>query len=82
MFLSLSVYGFMTIRIDGARRVVGLTGNDSKCEILVKELGLHGAINYKNEDVLARIQELCPEGVDIYFDNVGGTISDLIIRQV
>ncbi|CAG0881455.1 unnamed protein product [Darwinula stevensoni] len=69
-------------KLDGARRVIGLTGSDPKCEILVKELGLHGAINYKTENILARIQELCPEGVDVYFDNVGGTISDLIIRQM
>jgi NADPH-dependent curcumin reductase CurA len=55
-------------------RVVGIAGQDSKCRWLTGELGFDAAINYKTEDVGARLTETCPKGIDIYFDNVGGQI--------
>jgi NADPH-dependent curcumin reductase CurA len=58
-------------------RVVGLAGTDDKCAWLTGELGFDAAINYKTcGDYKAAISEACPEGVDLYFDNVGGDILD------
>lgn len=56
-------------------RVVGIAGSDEKCRWLTDELGFDAAINYKTcGDYLTAIQQACPDGVDIYFDNVGGEI--------
>ena len=60
------------LRILGCR-VIGIAGGVEKCNFIQK-LGCETAIDYKHEDVAARIAELCPEGMDIYFDNVGGEI--------
>ena len=59
-------------KIEGLR-VVGMAGGPKKCAI-VKDLGADEVIDYKNEDVPARIAQTCPGGMDIYFDNVGGEI--------
>lgn len=53
--------------------VIGIAGGPEKCAI-VKDLGADAMIDYKNEDVPARIAEFCPNGMDIYYDNVGGEI--------
>ncbi len=57
-------------------RVVGIAGGPEKCSWITDELGLDAAINYRDERVGRRLRELCPAGVDVYFDNVGGTILD------
>lgn len=58
-------------------RVVGLAGSDEKCQWLTNELGFDEAINYKKcGDYEQAIKNVCPEGVDVYFDNVGGEIFD------
>ena len=69
-------------RLEGCSRVVGIAGTDEKCSILVQEMGFDAAINYKKGDVAEQLRELCPGGVDVYFDNVGGDISDTVISQV
>ena len=56
-------------------RVIGIAGGPSKCKWLVDELGVDAAIDYKSEDVEKRLNELCPDGINVYFDNVGGAIS-------
>jgi hypothetical protein len=66
-------------------RVVGMAGTDAKCRMLVDELGFDAAINYKgkNTEQLSReIAELCPKGVDIFFDNVGGEILDAALLNL
>ena len=57
-------------------KVVGIAGGQDKCKYITDELGLDGAIDYKNENIRARLKELCPKGIDVYFDNVGGEILD------
>jgi len=64
-------------KIKGAR-VVGIAGTEEKCEYLLNELGFDAAINYKKEDVSSALEKACPNGIDIYFDNVGGSISDAV----
>jgi len=57
-------------------RAIGIAGGPEKCRYLTGELGLDAAIDYKGEDVAARLGQLCPKGIDVYFDNVGGDILD------
>ena len=61
-------------KIEGAQKVVGIAGGPEKCAYIVQELGFDEAIDYKNESVAARLRETCPDGIDLYFDNVGGSI--------
>ena len=64
-------------------RVVGIAGDDAKVKYLLDELNFDTAINYKTTpDLDIAIDEACPSGVDVYFDNVGGEISDAVISQI
>ncbi len=63
-------------------RTVGIAGGPAKCSWLTSDCGLDAAIDYKSEDVEERLRELCPEGVDLYFDNVGGGILDAVLGQI
>ncbi len=56
--------------------VIGIAGSTQKCQWLVDELGFDGAINYREEDVAARVKDLCPDGINVFYDNVGGEILD------
>ncbi|XP_069773421.1 prostaglandin reductase 2 isoform X3 [Narcine bancroftii] len=69
-------------RIEGCSRVVGICGTDEKCRILVCEMGFDAAINYKKDNIAEKLLEFCPAGVDSYFDNIGGHISDNVISQM
>jgi NADPH-dependent curcumin reductase len=57
-------------------RAVGIAGGEEKCRHIVEELGFDAAIDYKSEDVLRSLRQHCPNGIDVYFDNVGGEILD------
>lgn len=66
---------------DGAR-VIGIAGGPAKVEYLTSELGFDAAIDYKNDDVGVRLRELAPDGVDVFFDNVGGPILDAVLDNL
>ncbi|WP_273126210.1 NADP-dependent oxidoreductase [Bacillus weihaiensis] len=69
-------------KIKGAR-VVGIAGSEEKISFLKDELNFDEVINYRTtEDMKAEIEKTCPNGVDVYFDNVGGEISDAIFTQL
>lgn len=64
-------------------RAVGIAGADDKIAYLTDELGFDGAFNYKTvSDYYAKLKELCPKGIDVYFDNVGGEITDAVFRLI
>ena len=63
-------------------RVVGIAGGKEKCALLTQELGFDGAIDYKNEDVVAGLKRECPKGVDVFFDNVGGATFDAVLPSI
>lgn len=64
-------------------KVVGITGSDEKVDLLTSTFSFDQAINYKTtSDLKQDIREACPNGVDIYFDNVGGEISDAVLAQI
>ncbi|HET9791023.1 MAG TPA: NADP-dependent oxidoreductase [Candidatus Angelobacter sp.] len=60
-------------------RVVGIAGGPKKCAYVVKDLGFDACIDYKAEDVKKALQQHCPQGVNVYFDNVGGEILDAVL---
>lgn len=62
-------------------RVIGIAGGPKKCELL-GDLGCDGAIDYKNENVGERLDSLCPDGIDIYFDNVGGELLETCLDRL
>ena len=62
--------------------VVGIAGDQEKCDYCVNELGFDACINYKTEDVRKALRAACPDGVDVYFDNVGGDILDIVLTQI
>jgi NADPH-dependent curcumin reductase CurA len=63
-------------------RTVGIAGGPEKADDLHSLFGYDAAIDYKSEDVAARLREACPDGVDVYFDNVGGEISGAVHRRL
>lgn len=63
-------------------RVVGIAGGKDKCDFVVNELGFDACIDYKHEAVKDGLKAHCPNGVDIYFDNVGGEILDTVLTRI
>ena len=63
-------------------RAVGIAGSEAKCAWLTSELGFDAAINYRAEEVAGRLRETCPEGIHIYFDNVGGELLETALAQL
>jgi NADPH-dependent curcumin reductase CurA len=68
-------------KIQGCR-AVGIAGGAAKCKYLTEELGFDAAIDYKNEDVRVALTRHCPNGVNVFFDNVGGEILDMVLAQL
>jgi NADPH-dependent curcumin reductase len=63
-------------------RVVGIAGGTAKCDWVVKELGFDACVDYKGGTVKDGLKEHCPQGVDVYFDNVGGDILDTVLTRI
>jgi len=63
-------------------RVIGIAGTAEKCRWLTDDLGFDAAIDYRNDDVGAALDRHCPDGIDVYFDNVGGDILDLCLARI
>ena len=68
-------------RLSGAR-VIGIAGGPDKVRYLVDELGCEAGIDYKREDVAGRLGELAPDGVNVFFDNVGGELLDTVLDHI
>jgi NADPH-dependent curcumin reductase len=68
-------------KLKGAR-AVGIAGGPEKCRHVVEELGFDAAIDYKAGDVAKALHQNCPDGIDVYFDNVGGEILDAALAQL
>jgi NADPH-dependent curcumin reductase CurA len=63
-------------------RVIGIAGGEKKCRYLTETLKLDAAIDYKSEDIAARLDDLAPDHIDLYYDNVGGDILDLALERM
>ena len=68
-------------RVKGCR-VIGIAGGADKCRYIVDELGFDAAIDYKAEDVRAALEQHCPGGINVYFDNVGGSILEAVLSNL
>lgn len=68
-------------KADGLR-VIGVVGSDEKADWIVNELGFDGAINYKTDDIGAKLDELAPDGIDMYFENTGGPIQHRVFERM
>jgi NADPH-dependent curcumin reductase CurA len=62
--------------------VIGVAGSEEKCNWLTSDLGFDGAINYKTDDLDARLTQLAPKGIDMYFENTGGPIQQHVINHM
>jgi NADPH-dependent curcumin reductase CurA len=69
-------------KIKGAKKVIGIAGGPRKCAYAVDELGFDEMIDYKSDNVGARLREAAPDGIDLYFDNVGGEILDACLARL
>ena len=63
-------------------RAVGVAGSEAKCEHVVRELGFDACVNYKAGPLLPALQKACPDGIDVYFDNVGGDVLAAALKLV
>jgi len=73
--------GFVA-RALGADQVVGTAGGPAKCRLLTDRLGYTSAIDYKNDDVPALLDQFFPDGIDVFFDNVGGELLDQVLARI
>lgn len=69
-------------RIKGASRVVGIAGGPEKCAYVVDTLGFDAVIDYKAEEIGDAVRRECPDGIDLFFDNVGGEILDAALANL
>ncbi len=69
-------------RLAGAARVIGIAGGPVKGAYVVDELGADAAVDYRNDDVASRLRDLAPDGIDVFVDNVGGEVLDIVLEQI
>jgi NADPH-dependent curcumin reductase len=69
-------------RAKGAKKVVGIAGGPEKCAEVVEKYGFDECLDYREPDLVRRIRSACPDGVDLYFDNVGGEITDAVLVNI
>jgi len=69
-------------RLKGAGRVVGIAGGPEKCRWVTETLGFDAAVDYRTDHLAAALHRACPQGIDLYFDNVGGKILDVCLGQL
>jgi len=63
-------------------RVVGTAGSDEKCAFVTRDLGFDACINYRKEDLKTALETACPNGIDVYVDNVGGVTLEAVLRRI
>ncbi|WP_228702948.1 MDR family NADP-dependent oxidoreductase [Marinobacter gelidimuriae] len=63
-------------------RVIGVVGSQEKADWIINELGFDGAVNYKTDDLSAKLDELVPNGIDVYFENTGGPIQHYVFDRM
>lgn len=68
-------------KLKGAK-VIGIAGSPKKCQRLVEEFGFDTAIDYKNENIFDALKSACPDGIDLYFDNVGGQTLEAVLFRM
>ena len=78
---SVGIYAGQLAKASGCR-VIGIAGSDEKCREVVDSLGFDGCINYKNGNLLRDLKEMCPKGISLYFDNVGGHILEAVLVRM
>jgi hypothetical protein len=61
-------------------RAVGIAGGKAKCDYVVKELGFDACVDYKSDNLYEELKAACPDGIDCYFENVGGVVMDTVFR--
>jgi NADPH-dependent curcumin reductase CurA len=69
-------------KLKGASKVVGIAGGPAKCAYVVDELGFDAAVDYKEPNLALKLHDQCPNGINVYFDNVGGTILNAALGQL
>ena len=78
---SVGIFACQIARILGCK-VIGLSSSDEKCDWVEKHLGIDKCINYKGENFSKNLKEICPEGIDVYFDNVGGNLLEQTLYRM
>jgi NADPH-dependent curcumin reductase CurA len=63
-------------------RVVGVAGEPAKCEHVVRDLGFDACVSYKADDLAGALHAACPQGIDVYFENVGGAVLDAVLPLI
>jgi NADPH-dependent curcumin reductase CurA len=76
--------GSMAVQIAKAMdcRVIGIAGGPAKCDWVTRTLACDATIDYKNEDVASALDRHCPDGIDVFFDNVGGAVLELVLQRL